>query len=452
MVSPVDSFYTNLDAITPKTPLSIASCLRALEEVPTKEENPIQLLAHCVQEGMAKHKDKAQAIADMVIKSDFFPEIERDQRDIFLKASSNTAYNIGMRFLELGRMTLNRIRYGHDESKVNQEALCKKAVKAVRDAVSKINKDEEITSQKIIEQFEKSFTGNEPGLDEFKKAFSKTLKKVPSEDYKNWWRKLCLDQADKNKCPDWAVPLISELKETLTLCLDKEKLTSLIEFFEDEWSSDIENNAKTKALLYKKALSFLGYGIQRDRNTFTWTGIPQKKGEKPPFFPAALALLPQIKSGFGYEDLTFEEREESFQSEEERKQQTPARPGVSALTVRAAILPKQKTRDLSPTSEMMQKIQQGKFYPASVDPKKLSIENWLDVVRQSLELAQGNSEKRQMVTKVLNFVRDKLIPTLDEEKESFVESLENIPALHRSEDMTHLTKTFRVAVGLGVRD
>jgi hypothetical protein len=202
-VETLGQFYRKLPEPSPEKPLSIVSCLKALEDLELGDSNAIQKLAKFVKavtelpeptkedKNLAKWKEQAQAIADSVVKSRFFGEIEREERDVFLRASSNNVHNFAMRFLELGRMAWNRIRYKHGQSKDNQERLCTRAVTALHEAVEKLTPDQvEGTglSTIISKEFRTIFSakGELPGRAEFGEAFAKTLQDIPDEDYRQW--------------------------------------------------------------------------------------------------------------------------------------------------------------------------------------------------------------------------------------------------------------------------
>lgn len=508
-ISPVESFYSRLQQhdIPPTTPLSIVSCLKALEglQIGSPESNAIQKLAIIVNEGKkdARTREAAQAIADMIVDSRLFGEIEREERDVFLKASRNSAYNITMRFLELGRMAWNRIRYQHGQSKKNQNSLCTRAVKNLQEVIKSLTKDE---SQKqdlpniIADKFTKIFKQNNtiPGYDEFGKAFAKDIRGISKETYASWYTKLQesalprrnrrpwgppqreikIDRGEtqeaESKRPEWIQELIRQLQETLRGFLSEDDLSNILETLEAEWPKEIkENNDLGKANLHIFVLSLLGYEFQNEYNRVIYVQHKLRKGILPPNYDAATALLPQIEKALGITNIGIEDQEESNTEEttppvqpeapkrQRKRWEKPQQQSVRASEESVQPVPQERAQNLvkpiskrlsQKASSMMDKIRLGRFNSQTEKTAALSNEQWLEVVRECIEMARTDVEKQRTAVKVLNFIRDKLIPYLGEEKDSFKTSLEQISGLIQSDEKDLKTKTFRVAIGLRVSE
>jgi hypothetical protein len=511
-VETLGQFYIRLPKPSPENPLSIVSCLKALEGLDLGDSNAIQKLAKVVkavtdpseeaireQPDLATWKKQAQAIADSVVKSHFFGEIERKERDVFLKASSNNVHNFAMRFLELGRMAWNRVRYNHGKSKANQEALCERAVKNLQEVVKSLidnHLQQEGLSVDVAVKFLGKFNEKNEiqGHDGFGKAFAKDISRVPKEVYTSWHDSLresvparrkrrqwgtpqeikirsIPDEAQQteSKRPEWVQELIMQLQETLKTLLPKEELLAIVNSLEIDWPPEIkENNDQGKANLHIAVLNLLGYEFQPEHTRVAFIRKSQK-GTLPPNFDAAAALLPQIEKAFGIANLTIEDQEEPVaeestsplqpeSAERQRKRWDrphpvffPAReesaPSLPHETVRGHVKPRPKTLSQKAKS-MMQKIQDGKFNSQTEKVNELSNEQWLEVVRECIAMVRTETERQRIVVKVLNFIRDKLIPYLGKEGENFKASLEQIPGLRQSDRMDLKTKTLRVAIGL----
>jgi predicted HicB family RNase H-like nuclease len=181
-----DAFYEHMKG--PK-PQSIPSCLRAIRACSTQEQASIETLAQLVQSGSKceneDHQKLARDIADVVVRSKFFPEAEKGIRKKFLHASRISLRMTGMWITELGRRAWNRMRYG-DKTKKLQERLTRIATQAMFTALEAEGADTvEAMAAKFEEEFDKS-AATTKGAKEFKKAFLAELRGEKEEDIKQY--------------------------------------------------------------------------------------------------------------------------------------------------------------------------------------------------------------------------------------------------------------------------
>jgi hypothetical protein len=128
------------DKLTKSGAVTIPSCLQAVVDVGlvTTETSQLRALAKAVQFAPKKYKGRAKEIANMVVRSEIFSVLPKEDRKIFLDGSSwARPYNWLMGFLEPGRRFWNRfVRFKKILwSESVQDFACREAVNIWQKAI-----------------------------------------------------------------------------------------------------------------------------------------------------------------------------------------------------------------------------------------------------------------------------------------------------------------------------
>jgi hypothetical protein len=130
--------------------VTISSCLHAIEEAGlSSETSQLRALAGAVRFAPKEYKGRAKEISNMVVRSEIFSILPKEDRKAFLDASSWTRpYNWLMGFLEPGRRFLNRfVRFKKIlMSETEQDEVCQAAVQAWQEAAEKAKNPGEVGS------------------------------------------------------------------------------------------------------------------------------------------------------------------------------------------------------------------------------------------------------------------------------------------------------------------
>ena len=182
-------FFGNL----PKSgAVTIASCLVAIKEAcpDSAESSQLRALAEAVRFPPRESKGLAKEIANMVVRSEIFSVLPREDRKAFLAASSWTRpYNWLMSFLEPGRRFVNHfIRFKKVQmSEDEQGQACQAAVQAWQKAIEHTRGSEKVGSmfekiqaQKVAEAKDKNLQKGEMYSTIFS-AFSRQIEKTLAE-------------------------------------------------------------------------------------------------------------------------------------------------------------------------------------------------------------------------------------------------------------------------------
>lgn len=174
---PCSGLYVTLTPQHSAGQLTIGSCLKALHTngfANIAGADDIQKLRTLVKYGIESQNETqkkiAKKIAELVINSPLFSEVEKEERTAFLKASSGFFLTwIG----ELGRRCLNYFRYGYRASQDIQRILAQAATNAFAVAIEQKKGGEE-----FIDAFTRTYnenTKNIPGAQKFLNAFLTTI-------------------------------------------------------------------------------------------------------------------------------------------------------------------------------------------------------------------------------------------------------------------------------------
>jgi hypothetical protein len=176
----VATLYSELRVQDQAGKMTIGSCLKALHEDGRPEivgANDFQRLRDLVKFGMGSQNETQQKLAkkisDLVVDSPVFPEVEKEERTVFLKASSRSIGHFFTWIGELGRRFHNYLRYGYSASQDMQRALAGAATKALREGINQRTSAEEFT--RVFTMVYEEQTQGIPGAKEFLDTFLMTI-------------------------------------------------------------------------------------------------------------------------------------------------------------------------------------------------------------------------------------------------------------------------------------
>ena len=182
---PLPSFEQFYSQLRDKENPTILSCLRAIRESSSSKASTIETLARLVQEGKVSknpgHQETAIKIANIIVRSHFFTDVEREVRDIFLTASSESW--LYARITEWARMAYNRLVYGPKTERA-QTALINFATQTILEAIEDASRPENIPA--LFEQKFESSLKNVKRAEIFKNAFLTELQ-ADLVTCREWW-------------------------------------------------------------------------------------------------------------------------------------------------------------------------------------------------------------------------------------------------------------------------
>ena len=143
---------TFFDKLLKSGSVTIASCLKAIEEAGLSsgtEASPLRALSQAIQFAPPKYKGRAKEIANMVVRSEIFSVMPKEDRRVFLDASSwMRPYNWLMGVLEPGRRFWNRfVRFKIRGSETEQDDACRAAVQVWQTAMKEAKKPDEVRTR-----------------------------------------------------------------------------------------------------------------------------------------------------------------------------------------------------------------------------------------------------------------------------------------------------------------
>lgn len=180
----IANLYRELDAQDQAGKMTIVSCLKALHgdaHAGIAGTDDFQKLRALVQSGMVSQDETQQKLAkkisDLVVDSPVFSEVEKEERTVFLRASSRSIGHLFTWAGELGRRFHNYLRYGYGASQDMQRALAGAATEVFREVIDQRTSTEEFTKA-FTSRYELKTQGI-PGAKKFLNAFLKSITSDP---------------------------------------------------------------------------------------------------------------------------------------------------------------------------------------------------------------------------------------------------------------------------------
>ena len=175
------SLYSELEAQNAEGRMTILSCLKALHKdvyAGIAGGDDFQKLQHLVKYGKDSQKETqrilAKKISDLVVDSPVFSEVEKEERTVFLRTSSQSISHLFTWAGELARRIGNFFQYGYRASQNTQRTLAQAATEAIAEAM-----DQQKRGEEFIDTFTSTYVAkasDTPGAQKFLNAFLRTIR------------------------------------------------------------------------------------------------------------------------------------------------------------------------------------------------------------------------------------------------------------------------------------